>query len=147
MGEDKMSYCHECRQAYPQGTHVHISPIVRLTSENGELKVQNDPPSDTATLSNPSSDSPRVHSTGAPLVAILEERGSRYGDFNHNSHISQQLKIAVVEHGHRLDSLHREALDMILHKVARILAGDPNYADSWVDIAGYATLVVERLPK
>ena len=30
---------------------------------------------------------------------------------------------------------------MILHKLARILNGDPNYVDSWHDIAGYAILV------
>ena len=26
-----------------------------------------------------------------------------------------------------------------------IINGDPNYIDSWVDIAGYATLVADRL--
>lgn len=30
---------------------------------------------------------------------------------------------------------------MIQHKIGRILNGDPAYADSWHDIAGYATLV------
>jgi len=39
----------------------------------------------------------------------------------------------------------REALDMICHKIARIVNGNPDYADSWTDIAGYATLVAERL--
>jgi hypothetical protein len=39
----------------------------------------------------------------------------------------------------------REALEMIAHKIARIINGDPNYADSWVDIAGYAKLVADRL--
>lgn len=39
----------------------------------------------------------------------------------------------------------REALEMIAHKIGRILAGDPAYDDSWVDIAGYATRVAERL--
>jgi len=39
----------------------------------------------------------------------------------------------------------REALEMIAHKIARIINGDPNYADSWVDIAGYAKLVSDRL--
>lgn len=32
-------------------------------------------------------------------------------------------------------------LEMIAHKIARILNGDPNYADNWHDIAGYATLI------
>src|SRR5690606_10084595 len=31
-------------------------------------------------------------------------------------------------------------------KIARILIGDPNYADNWHDIQGYAKLVEERLP-
>ena len=39
----------------------------------------------------------------------------------------------------------KEALEMIAHKVARIVNGDPHYADSWVDIAGYAKLVADRL--
>ena len=39
----------------------------------------------------------------------------------------------------------REALGMIQHKIARILNGDPTYADSWHDIAGYAKLVDDRL--
>lgn len=39
----------------------------------------------------------------------------------------------------------REALEMLQHKVGRILNGDPDYADSWRDIAGYAQLVADRL--
>lgn len=34
---------------------------------------------------------------------------------------------------------------MIQHKIARILNGDPDYVDNWVDIAGYAKLVADRL--
>jgi hypothetical protein len=34
---------------------------------------------------------------------------------------------------------------MIVHKIGRILNGDPNYDDSWADIAGYAQLVVKEL--
>jgi hypothetical protein len=45
----------------------------------------------------------------------------------------------------KLDDDQSEALEMIAHKIARILNGDPNYVDSWLDIAGYATLVAERL--
>lgn len=39
----------------------------------------------------------------------------------------------------------REALEMVAHKIGRILNGDPNYPDSWHDIAGYAQLVDARL--
>lgn len=77
----------------------------------------------------------------------LEERGKRYGEFSHHALISQDLKMII----HRTDGWKRlgvdqaEALDMIMHKIARILNGDPNYMDSWHDIAGYATLVEQRL--
>ena len=38
-----------------------------------------------------------------------------------------------------------ESLDMICNKIARIVCGDSNYIDSWHDISGYATLVVQQL--
>lgn len=41
--------------------------------------------------------------------------------------------------------IHKEALDMIVHKIGRILNGNPNYIDSFRDIAGYAELVVNYL--
>jgi hypothetical protein len=47
----------------------------------------------------------------------------------------------------KLSADQRESLDMIQHKIGRILCGDPDYADSWHDIAGYAMLVEQRLNK
>ena len=44
-----------------------------------------------------------------------------------------------------LDADQVEALDMIATKIARILNGNPDHVDSWIDIAGYATLVADRL--
>ena len=38
-----------------------------------------------------------------------------------------------------------EALEMIVHKIARIINGDADYSDSWRDIAGYAMLISDRL--
>ena len=79
----------------------------------------------------------------------LEERGKRYGTFEGHAEISQQLKAVLrvyeAKRGCDLDADQREALEMICHKMARIINGDPNYADSWHDIAGYATLINERL--
>jgi hypothetical protein len=78
----------------------------------------------------------------------LKERGTRYGDFCRHAQISQDLKDVVDRFASdTLHSIHREAIDMILHKLARILNGDPNYADSWHDIAGYATLVEQWIQK
>lgn len=81
------------------------------------------------------------------VTQVLAERGSRYGRFEDHARIAQNLK-AEMSHTpgwRRLTADQREALEMVQHKVARILNGDPTYADNWVDIAGYATLVAQRL--
>jgi len=79
----------------------------------------------------------------------LEERGNRYGEFKECARISQTLKSYVAvelrNQGKTLSNTQREAMEMILYKIARIVNGDPNYDDSWRDIAGYATLVVKDL--
>jgi len=81
------------------------------------------------------------------VEAILEERGQRYGVFADHANIAQALKdeMRTSPGWKRLSPDQREALEMVQHKVARILNGDPDYADSWVDIAGYAQLVANRL--
>lgn len=81
--------------------------------------------------------------------AILDARGSRYGNFLDHAEVTQRLKKVAHsfarDHDKRFSVDQAEALDMIFHKIGRILNGDPNYADSWVDIAGYAKLVADRL--
>lgn len=79
--------------------------------------------------------------------AIITERGSRYGKFKDGAEIMQELKDVMreVDGWHNLTPSQREALDMIQHKIGRILNGDPTYDDSWKDIAGYATLIVNEL--
>jgi hypothetical protein len=83
------------------------------------------------------------------LNATLAERGSRYGDFMGHAKVTQHLKAVMIVHlrerNKELAPDQYEALDMICHKIGRIINGDPDYADSWVDIAGYAQLVANRL--
>lgn len=81
------------------------------------------------------------------VQALIAERGSRYGKFADGAEIMQYLKsfIHQTEGWSRLTTSQREALDMIQHKIGRVLNGDPNYDDNWKDIAGYATLIVEEL--
>ena len=97
----------------------------------------------------------------ATTEETLKERGERYGKFANHAAITQALK-AVMLTGTSLElsdevverirsrvslmeSDQAECLEMIAHKIGRILNGDPNYGDSWRDIAGYATLVADRL--
>ena len=83
------------------------------------------------------------------VTEVLEERGKRYGSFTSHANISQELKLVMQGTGQwcKLAPDQAEALEMIQHKIARILNGDPNYDDNWIDIAGYSTLVANRLKK
>jgi hypothetical protein len=80
---------------------------------------------------------------------ILVERGDRYGTFAGHAALTQHLKgvirQALIERGKVLADDQMEALDMICHKIGRIVNGDPDYFDSWIDVAGYAQLVADRL--
>ena len=81
------------------------------------------------------------------LATVLSERGSRYGTLMSNATISQGLK-EILHSSSNWEAMPpdmREALDMIVHKISRIVEGDFNYDDSWIDISGYSTLIVERL--
>jgi hypothetical protein len=81
------------------------------------------------------------------IDATLSERGARYGKFKDHAVIAQRMKDEMrrTDGWHRLGASGREALEMVVHKIARILNGDPTYADSWVDIAGYAKLVADEV--
>ena len=77
----------------------------------------------------------------------LAERGSRYGEFPEHAAITQGIKDAMQlgRNWIELPDDMKEALDMVAHKVGRILNGDPSYIDSWTDIIGYTRLVEKRL--
>lgn len=77
----------------------------------------------------------------------LKERGSRYGTFYEHGRITQAIKRAL-QSGKSWPSMSddkREAVEMIAHKLGRIVGGDPNYKDSWHDIIGYTKLVEDTL--
>lgn len=81
------------------------------------------------------------------INTTLGERGQRYGDFTKHAAVAQDIKRALFDCRAResLPAYQVEALEMIAHKMARIVNGDPNYHDSWHDIVGYAKLVADRL--
>lgn len=82
---------------------------------------------------------------------VLNERGKRYGDFSDHANVCQQLKdVMMHSKASRYAALtadKKQALDVIADKIARILTGDPEYDDNWIDIQGYAKLAQERLRK
>jgi hypothetical protein len=81
------------------------------------------------------------------ITQTLTERGKRYGKFVGHAKVTQDLKSVMHTNAGwtRLADDQKEALEMVAHKIGRILNGDPDYDDSWVDIAGYTKLVADRL--
>jgi hypothetical protein len=81
------------------------------------------------------------------IDATLAERGTRYGQFTGHAKITQDMKRAMVasDKWAGLADDQKEALEMVVHKIGRVLNGDPDYVDSWTDIIGYTRLVEMRL--
>lgn len=77
----------------------------------------------------------------------LDSRQSTHGDFADHARITQLLKTVIHNQPNwkNLNVMQRESLDMIMHKVGRIMAGNPDHADHWHDIQGYAKLIEDRL--
>jgi len=84
---------------------------------------------------------------GISVTDTLTERGVRYGKFSEHADITQALKDVMRDTSNwkRLAPYQKEALEMNAHKIGRILNGDPDHDDSWIDIAGYAQLVADKL--
>lgn len=84
--------------------------------------------------------------------ALLSERGKTHGDFGDHARITSRLKDVMAEEialrtnrgQPPLTFAMRESLDMIAHKIGRIIAGHAGFTDHWDDIAGYARLVAGR---
>ncbi len=81
------------------------------------------------------------------IESTLSERGNRYGSFNGHAEVTQNIKRAMAQSKNwdRLADNQKEALEMVAHKIGRILNGDPDYHDSWHDIIGYTKLVADDL--
>lgn len=75
---------------------------------------------------------------------VLAARARTHGQFEHHASAAQAMKqiLRGSPSWERMSDEQREAAEMIVHKLGRIAAGDPFFADHWIDISGYAQLVV-----
>ena len=89
----------------------------------------------------------KVAPSSADLYATLNARAKTHGDYSEHAAVTQALKRVMQgsPNWSRLTPAQAEALDMVAHKIGRILAGDPNTHDHWFDLAGYATLAADRV--
>ena len=83
------------------------------------------------------------------IIMTLNERAKDYGKFKDGAALMQGMKRLLADHaakhGKTFVDDQWEALEMIIHKIGRIVNGNPDKVDHWTDIAGYAKLVADRL--
>jgi hypothetical protein len=85
--------------------------------------------------------------TTPTIEEVLAQRGKSHGDWTEQAASTQHIK-EILRCGTAYDTMtsaQKEGLDMIAHKMARIVTGDPNEPDHWFDIEGYARITRERL--
>ena len=79
----------------------------------------------------------------------LDARAQDYGKFKDGAALMQAMKRTLADHARMHNKTFAddqwEALEMIVHKIGRIVNGNPDKVDHWVDIAGYAKLIADRL--
>lgn len=83
------------------------------------------------------------------VPTILKERAKSHGEYTDHARVTQELKCILhkEKNWRGLTDTQKETLEIIAHKIARILVGNPNHKDHWDDIAGYAVLTADRIPQ
>jgi hypothetical protein len=79
---------------------------------------------------------------------IIKEREKTHGNYQTQSALAQKFKKVFRQSPNwgNLNEPQTEALEAIAVKLARLLAGDVNYKDHWIDIQGYAFLAADFSP-
>jgi hypothetical protein len=75
-------------------------------------------------------------------------RDHQHGGMEAVGGVAQQMKAAVRlgRNWHRLSPGEQEALDMICHKVGRVMSGaNPHDRQHWEDLAGYPVAAMREL--
>ena len=78
---------------------------------------------------------------------IQKQRGSTYGSFSDNATVYIKLQNIIIDavennehHGDKFTPEMMLALTMSIHKISRIVNGNPEYLDSWIDAESYLNL-------
>lgn len=85
---------------------------------------------------------PEESKTSSLIGSLTYTRKQSHGKIQDVGEVSQKLKAIThtSKNWETMSNSQREALDLIVHKMARILVGDPDFKDHWDDIAGYARI-------
>jgi hypothetical protein len=80
---------------------------------------------------------------------ILNERRHTHGPYTEQARVSQMLKeiARATSRWNHLPMHQKESVDMIMHKLARVLTGDNSFRDHWDDISGYSILSANEIDR
>jgi len=95
-----------------------------------------------------SMDTPLQGAGATPSIGdIIKERETTHGDYEMKAIFIQEIMedISGLYVWKSMAADQKESIHMIISKLSRIIYGNPNHADHWIDIAGYAKLVSDRL--
>ena len=76
---------------------------------------------------------------------LMEERKTTHGGYTEQSLVYHEIANSISAIEQLTTPGMKQALQMIAVKLSRIVVGNCNTIDHWLDIAGYATRVVEEL--
>lgn len=118
----------------------YISPNTQGTKDNSAINPKMLTPKDKLIEGH-------FHGSSYVIEDVLNERGSNYGEFLGQAVLVQGFKDVATkcDRWRKMNPDKKEALEMIMHKMARIINGNPSYKDSWTDIIGYAKLIEKDL--
>lgn len=143
---DSCPFCEENRRSnmsneFDRPIDMSIGPMTASCTRRGPIPIlsREDIEKAPLTLQDPSP---------TALDLTLNERGANYGDYDNMAYVAQKIKDVLRGGGawSKTSPAQRESLDLIATKMARIVCGNPNLPDSWLDIEGYAKLARERVP-
>ena len=77
---------------------------------------------------------------------IIKSREGTHGNFRQTARTANLVRDALLAHGLiAMAPVQQESLNMIATKLARIVCGNPDCAEHWLDIQGYCELVLEDI--
>lgn len=81
------------------------------------------------------------------INSLLTEREKTHGNFADVARVACAIRSLAGMSSHVMDDVLVEALSMIASKQGRIISGDHDCKEHWLDIAGYAMLAVNYLER
>ena len=80
-------------------------------------------------------------------MSIIDQRAKTHGEYKNTAAWSQSLKdmFRGSPNWAKMNDGQKEAMEMIAVKLARLLNGDPNFANHPVDVGGYAELYASSI--